>query len=150
VKFDRMHHPVSHTAAIVAGFFFIVLMIYVGLSLGIRGATTSPWGWLCLAGLTFVLLNALLSYFRPGGRLAYVTVTVAAVLLLVVLVWAGAHVYGRREEPGHVRRVVVLAATPFLWAAWTYRKFRHVHESGGESATPPRGEDAPHREGGLL
>ncbi len=145
-----MRHPVSHTAAIVAGFFFIVLMIYVGLSLGIRGATRSPWWWLGLAGLTFVLLNALLSYFRPGGRLAYVTVALAAVLLLVVLAWAGSFVYVNRERPGHVKRVVVVAATPFLWAAWTYRKFRHVHESSGEIATPPRGDDAPQREGGLL
>ena len=137
MKLDRMHHPVSHTAAIVAGFFFVVLMIYVGLSLGIRGATQSPWWWLGLAGLTLVLLNGLLSYFRPGGRLAYVTVTVAAVLLLVVLAWAGGVVYVNRDEPGHVRRVVVVALTPFIWAGWTYRKLRHVRESSGESCSPP-------------
>jgi hypothetical protein len=136
VKFDRMRHPVSHTAAIVAGFFFIVLMIYVGLSLGIRGAATSPWWWLGLAGLTLLLLNALLSYFRPGGRLAYVTVALAAVLLLVVLAWAGGSVYVNRDAPGHVRRVVAVAVAPFIWAAWTYRKLRHVGESRGESCSP--------------
>src|SRR5687767_15849854 len=124
-----MRHPVSHTAAIVAGFFFILLMIYVGLSLGVRGAMRSPWWWLGLAGLTLVLLNALLSYFRPGGRLAYATVALAAVLLLGVMAWAGAVVYENREEPGHARRVVALAAIPFVWAAWTYRKLRHVGES---------------------
>ena len=48
---------------------------------------------------------------------------------------AGAFVYDNRHGPGHVRRLIGLVATPFLWAGWTYRKLAAVHREGRGEAS---------------
>ena len=123
---DRMDHPLSHTAAVVAGVAFIVVAGCGALLLSDLAMLRSSTWWSALVLAGSVLSVSLIGYFRPHSRAVYVPVILAGVVTLGLCVW---HAWWVRQPDSVVRPAKGLYQSLVFfgaWLAWAGGKFRHL------------------------
>ncbi|HEX8916392.1 MAG TPA: hypothetical protein VF796_28835 [Humisphaera sp.] len=126
VGFDRMDHPLSHTAAVVGGVAFIFVAGCLALLLSDTGMLRSSnwWGTFVLSAA--VLAVSVIGYFRPYSRAIYVPVVLAGLVTLGLCVW---HLWLVRDPATKVgpAKALYQSLTFFgAWLAWAARTLRHL------------------------
>ena len=123
---DRMDHPLSHTAAVVAGVAAIPLAGCAALLLSDSDMLRSSTWWSVVALAGAVVASAIIGYLRPCSRIIYVPVILSGLLTLSLCVW---HLWWilQPESPEHLTKGLVKSLVFFgAWLAWATRKFRQL------------------------
>ena len=123
---DRMGHPLSHTAAVVAGVAVIVLAGCGALLLSDANMVRSTNWWSAVALAAGVLAASAIGYFRPGHRLIYVPVLLAGLTTLGLCIghlwWAT-----RPQSPVQPAKAAIQSVLFFgLWLTWAARTLWHL------------------------
>ena len=124
-----MDHPVSHTAAVVAGVSLILLMIVMWTAAGVPRAARSPGWWAAGLLVGFVLATSLVTYFRPHAFVSPVPLAVAGAVLLALCAWH-AWLLVRIGDRGRLYQPVVFFV---VWLLWAGRKFLAWRAARSES-----------------
>jgi hypothetical protein len=134
-RVDRMHRPVSHTAAVVAAVSLLLLIVIAWSAAGIPRAAHSPAWWGAVLLVAFVLASSMLTYFRPHAPLTPVPLVVAGTVLLTMCVWASAAIIQRRD----MHRIYYPVIFAGVWVTWAVRKYAEWRAARAEAAQQQKG-----------
>ena len=126
---DRMDHPLSHTAAVVAGVAFVVFAGCLALMTEDRDMLRSSNWWSVFVLASSVMTVSVMGYFRPRSRAIYVPVLLAGVVSLGVCVW---HMWWVLRATSMIEYAEGLYRSLVLfgvWLAWAGRTFWHLRGS---------------------
>ena len=122
MQIDRMRHPVSHTAAIVAAVSFMALFIEVFWFVLDPRAARSTTFLQVLAVSAAVFVAALVAYFKPSSGAALLTLALTSAILLALCVWYGWGAWLRYDGATRARELIKVGLFLSAWFAWTGHK----------------------------
>ena len=140
-RFDRMGHPVSHTAAVTAGVSVLFLICIVWLGSGIPRARYSPVWWGAGVGVACVLASSLVSYFKPHSLWALVPLGVSGAVMLGLCAWSAWGVIVR-DDLSRAHQPAIFTA---MWVGWAAAKFGHWRKARAGAAAGAASPSTNHR-----
>ena len=123
---DRMDHPLSHTAAVVAGVALVALAGCAALLLSDRRMLRSPSWWAAAVLAGSVVSACTVGYVRPRSPAIYVPVLLAGSVTLGLCAWHGwwaLHPAGRVHPANGLYQSLAFFAA---WLGWAGRTVRHL------------------------
>ncbi len=123
---DRMDHPLSHMAAVVAGVAFVFFAGSLAVLLSDSKVLRSPnwWGMFVLSAS--VMSACVIGYFRPYSRAVYTPVVLAGLVTLGLCAWHLWSILHPASTISPVKAVVQSLAFFGTWLVWAARTFRHL------------------------
>ena len=123
---DRMDHPLSHTAAVVAGVAIIVVAGCGALLLSDHRMLRSSNWWSAFVLAGSVASACVVGYFRPRSRAIYVPVALAGVVTLGLCVFHLWWVLYSETRISPAKGLYQSICFFSAWIAWAARTWWHL------------------------